>query len=83
MLSATMVDLPKPEPEEIDEKRALQLRHLMEDNALKGQPFGDQRCDGCLYYLEPTDKLSYCWHPRLRILVGGEWWCQWWEAIED
>jgi len=21
--------------------------------------------------------------PQLRILVGAEWWCQWWEKIEE
>jgi len=26
-------------------------------------------------------KISSCWHPKLRVLVGGQWWCQWWEAI--
>jgi hypothetical protein len=80
-----MVDdpLPKPEPKEIDEKLSLQLRHLAEDAVLKGEPYGDERCDNCLYYLNPDDKLSYCWHPKLRILVGGSWWCQWWEKAEE
>jgi hypothetical protein len=75
--------LPKPEPKEIDEKLSLQLRHLAEDAVLKGEPYGDERCDNCLYYLNPDDKLSYCWHPKLRILVGGNWWCQWWEKVEE
>ena len=71
--------LPKPEPKEIDEKLSLQLRHLAEDAVLRGEPNGDERCDNCLYYIEPEQKISYCWHPKLRILVGGQWWCQWWE----
>jgi hypothetical protein len=33
--------------------------------------------------LNPDDDFSYCWHQQLRILVGGEWWCQWWEKIEE
>ncbi len=45
-------------------------------------PYGDEKCDNCLYYMSPDQKLSYCWHPKLRILVGGEWWCQWWEKQE-
>jgi len=49
---------------------------------LRGHPSGDERCDNCLYYLENTAEISYCWHPKLRILVGGPWWCQWWEAID-
>jgi hypothetical protein len=23
--------------------------------------------------------ITYCWHPNLRVLVGAEWWCQWWK----
>ena len=65
-------DLPKPEPKEIDEKLALQLKHLAEDAVLKGKPYGDERCDNCLFYLNPDENISYCWHPKLRILVGGE-----------
>ena len=37
--------LPKPEPKEIDEKLALQLKHLAEDSVLKGQPYGAESCD--------------------------------------
>jgi hypothetical protein len=74
-------DLPVPEPKEIDEKLAIQLRHLAEDAVLRGEPYGAERCDNCLYYMNPDDKLSYCWHPKLRILVGGAWWCQWWETV--
>ena len=74
-------DLPKPEPKEVDEKLALQLSHMMEDNVLKGQPYGDEKCGNCLYYLNTDEKIAYCWHPKLRILVGTEWWCQWWEKI--
>src|SRR5262249_25959457 len=73
-------DLPRPEPKEIDEKLSLQLRHLAEDAVLKGQPYGEEKCVNCLYYIEREKKISYCWHPKLRILVGAEWWCQWWEA---
>mgnify|MGYP001560236090 CR=1 FL=1 len=73
--------LPVPEPKEIDEKNALLLRHLMEDAVLKGQPYGEERCENCLFYLEPGVKIAYCWHPKLRVLVGDQWWCQWWEAI--
>lgn len=75
--------LPRPEPKEIDEKKALELRHLMEDATLKGVPYGEEKCGNCMYYLDPDAKLAYCWHPKLRILVGTEWWCQWWEAIPE
>ena len=74
--------LPKPEPKPIDEQKMLELSHMVQDNVLKGEPYGDERCDNCLYYAEPDKKLSYCWHPKLRILVGGPWWCQWWEKLD-
>jgi hypothetical protein len=72
--------IPEPEPKEIDEKLSIELRHLADNAVLKGQPSGKERCDNCRYYLEPYRELSYCWHPKLRILVGADWWCQWWEA---
>jgi len=78
--------IPKPEPKEIDEKLSVQLRHLADDAVLRGAPNGpngEERCDNCLYYIEPPKNIAYCWHPKLRILVGGAWWCQWWEKIED
>ena len=43
----------------------------------------DERCDNCLYYMDTDKKLAYCWHPKLRILVGAKWWCQWWEKVEE
>lgn len=76
-------DLPQPEPKEIDEKQSIVLRHLAEDAVLKAEPYGAERCDNCLYYMDPDAKLAYCWHPKLRILVGGNWWCQWWETNEE
>jgi hypothetical protein len=75
-------DLPRPEPKEIDEKIALQLRHLADDAMLRGQPSGEERCSNCLYYMEEDKKISYCWHMKLRILVGHDWWCQWWQEQE-
>jgi hypothetical protein len=73
------IPLPKP----IDEVRALELRHLADDAVLRAVPKGDERCANCLFYLNPDDELTYCWHPKLRILVGASWWCQWWEALQS
>jgi len=72
-----------PTPKPIDETRSLELRHLADDAVLRAVPNGEERCSDCLYYLNPDDELSYCWHPKLRILVGGVWWCQWWERRTD
>lgn len=75
--------IPEPEPKEIDEKISMELRHLASNAVLIGKPSGAEKCENCRYYLEPTAELSYCWHPKLRILVGAQWWCQWWDAIPD
>jgi hypothetical protein len=75
--------IPEPEPKEIDETLSIELRHLADNAVLRAQPQGDEKCLNCRYYLEPTADISYCWHQKLRILVGGEWWCQWWEEIPE
>jgi hypothetical protein len=64
--------IPEPEPKELDERVSIELRHLAENAVLRGEPQG-----------EDTAAISYCWHPKLRILVGSEWWCQWWDAVPD
>ena len=68
-----------PEPTAVDEEKARDLGHLAEDAVLRGKPYGDEHCGNCLYYLDNDADISYCWHPKLRILVGTQWWCQWWE----
>ena len=73
--------IPEPEPKPIDETLAMELQILASNAVLRGHPSGDERCDNCRYYLDETNDLSYCWHPKIRILVGGNWWCQWWEEI--
>jgi hypothetical protein len=75
--------VPPAEPQPIDEERSLELRVLSTNAGLRGAPSGAERCDQCLYYLENTADISYCWHSKLRILVGASWWCQWWEKIPD
>jgi hypothetical protein len=76
-------EIPEPEPKEIDEKLSLELRHLAANAVLKGKPSGQEKCENCRYYLEPYNDISYCWHQKLRILVGADWWCQWWDAIPE
>ena len=65
------------------EQENQELQALIREARLRGSPNAEQRCDNCRYYLENTAEISYCWHPKLRILVGGAWWCQWWDAIPD
>ncbi len=76
------IEFPKPEPKDIDSTKWLEWKDVMTRATLKGHPSGDERCDNCIYYLDPDEDIHYCWHPELRILVGGAWWCQWWEAID-
>ena len=78
------LDLPEPEPKEIDEKNWFRFQDLMARAVLKGHPYeGKERCDNCRYYLDPEAEISYCWHQQLRVLVGENWWCQWWEAVPE
>lgn len=72
--------IPPPEPKEIDSKLHMELRILAGNAVLRGRPYGDESCSNCRYYLEPEADLSYCWHQKLRILVGADWWCQWWDT---
>ena len=68
--------------EEQMEQENQQLQALIREAQLKGSPSGEQRCDNCRYYVGEYKKLAYCNHPKLEILVGFDWWCQWWEAPE-
>src|SRR5665647_1697088 len=70
-----------PEPTELDQTRQRELQILSEDAVLRGHPHGDEQCKNCLYYLDVDASISYCWHPKLRVLAGQDWWCQWWEEI--
>jgi len=38
-----------------------------------------------LYYLDVDDSISYCWHPKLRVLAAGlvlQWWRRFWSRRE-
>ena len=75
--------VPPPEPKEVDEQNWAKLQVVIDRAVLKGKPpmANGEKCGNCLYYLNTDDDISYCWHPELRILVGFDWWCQWWEEI--
>ena len=80
-------EIPPPEPKEIDSVKWLEWKDVLDRATLKGHPMNqagtEERCDNCLYYLDATEEISYCWHQQLRILVGADWWCQWWEKLPD
>lgn len=66
--------IPDPEPKEIDEKLSLELRYLAQNAVLKGKPSGDEKCETCVYYLENTADLSYCWRN------SQELWMRFWRG---
>jgi len=53
--------IPDPEPKEIDEKLALELRYLSSNAVLKAHPSGDEKCDNCLYYLVGAEWWCQWW----------------------
>ena len=50
----TDYEIPKPEPKEIDEKNWLEFKHMAERAVLKGEPYGAEKCENCMYYLNPA-----------------------------
>lgn len=68
--------------EDVMERENQEFLALERAAQLKGNPFGEQRCDNCRYYVGEYKRTAYCNHPEVGILVGDDWWCQWWEAIE-
>lgn len=84
-------DLPIPEPTERDEELALAFMRTKDETGLRGFPSsdgaspegGDQRCDNCHFYSDTSQEISYCWHDKLEIMVGGSWWCDRWEAVGE
>jgi hypothetical protein len=75
--------IPEPEPKPVDETLSMELQILASNAVLRGRPSGDEQCHNCRYYLDETADFSYCWHPKIRILVGDNWWCQWWDEIPE
>jgi hypothetical protein len=73
----TMASYPTP----VDDKHRL-LVYKIEDSILQGEPYDDEKCGTCRFYVGIGD-IAYCNHMKLRILVGERWWCQWWEPVEE
>jgi hypothetical protein len=68
---------------EIDEARFADTQRTVKVSALRGAPFEDDRCGSCYYYLEPDAQLAFCWHEKLQMLVGENWWCHYWEQADQ
>ena len=67
---------------EVDEARFAEVQRLIRIAALRPTPIEDDRCGNCLYYLDPSEGLAYCWHEKLGILVDAGWWCHFFETRE-
>ena len=72
--------LSREEQMELENEQFLALER---ESKLRASPNGDQRCDGCRYLVGIYKQIGYCNHPKLEILVGVDWWCQWWEKAES
>lgn len=62
-----------------DEQTARKLQfELVEDQQWLDHPRFGEQCSSCLYYLNPDESVSYCWHPKMQVGVGFDHWCQSW-----
>jgi hypothetical protein len=67
----------------VDEAKFAAAQRAAKVSALRGAPLDGDRCGTCHYFLEPDAAFSFCWHEKLQILVGAEWWCHFWEMTEE
>jgi hypothetical protein len=67
----------------VDEAKFQSAQRVVKVAALRGAPLDGDSCATCLYYLEPDAELAYCWHEKLQVNVGANWWCHFWEMTED
>jgi hypothetical protein len=74
-----VTDAPNIEEPNVDEEAFAAAQRVIRLTALRGEPVDDASCADCWYYLSPGDPLAFCWHEKLQMLVGHDWWCQHWE----
>ena len=75
-----------PEPLALDEPAAAEAARLSaveREAVLRPAVYSGQDCSTCTFYLEEAAPLSFCWHPRVQVLVDRGWWCQWWEERDE
>lgn len=63
----------------VDEIRFAAAQRVVKLAALRGSPLDGDRCATCLYFLDPDAELAFCWHEKLHVVVGADWWCHYWE----
>jgi len=67
----------------VDEERFAAASKLIKVAALRGSPVDDGCCQNCLYYLDPSEEISFCWQEKFQTLVGATWWCHFWEMTDE
>ena len=67
----------------VDEAKFDATQRLIRLTALRGTPVEGDGCGNCHYFLEPGEPMAFCWHEKFQTLVGAEWWCQYWEMVEE
>lgn len=67
----------------VDDERLREAQRIVRIAALRGVPLDGDRCRDCYYYLDPGADLAFCWHEKLQILVGADWWCHYFETRLD
>lgn len=76
------VGRPDEQPSQEDRTTARRLHvDKVEAQHWLDHPNLDQQCNTCLYYLNPEESVSYCWHPGLQTGVGFDHWCRGWQEI--
>ena len=68
---------------QVDEAKFAAVQRAAKVSALRGTPLDGDRCATCFYFLERDAEYSFCWHEKLQMLVGADWWCHFWEMSED
>lgn len=68
---------------EVDEAKFEQAQRTIKVSALRTTPLDEDSCSTCYYYLALDQGPAFCWHAKLQILVGHDWWCHYWEMPED
>jgi predicted DNA-binding transcriptional regulator YafY len=68
---------------EVNEAEFNKAQRIVKVSALRGSPIEGDSCANCYYYLEPGADLAFCWHEKLHIMVGSQWWCHYWEMVEE
>jgi len=49
---------------------------------LATHPFEHEACAGCIFYAPRFDADGYCAHPEVKLDVGANWWCKYYDRNE-